>query len=251
MLYAVKLLVAWVLPPGLFVIALLLLALYLWCGHRRVAILCVSLGATLYMCSIPWGAQHLLAPLEERFVPPLQPVGDVVVMLGGGSSAGHENIGMTGHLSASSTARMVTTMRLALKYNLPIVYTGGKVFSNEGEEGVLVARILSEVGISGERVVLETASRNTIENIRYVQGILKENHYTQPILVTSAFHMPRAVLLCKRYGLEVVPYPTDFMTVSKTTVEVFDFVPNIESLYSSVKALREYLGIVAVGMGYS
>lgn len=68
--------------------------------------------------------------------------------------------------------------------------------------------------------------------------------------MTSAYHMPRSVLLFAREGVRVIPYPTDYKTDKDMVFDAFAFVPNINNLYNSAVALKEYYGITAVKAGW-
>ena len=69
------------------------------------------------------------------------------------------------------------------------------------------------------------------------------------MLVTSAHHMPRSVALFRREGVDVIPYPANYMTNKVSVLDAFDFIPNHQSLSNLSSALKEYLGILAVKVG--
>ena len=62
------------------------------------------------------------------------------------------------------------------------------------------------------------------------------------ILVTSAFHMPRAQMLFEKEGLEVVPYPVDFKSLTTDSVTFMDYLPNGQSLAKTDMGMRELIG---------
>jgi uncharacterized SAM-binding protein YcdF (DUF218 family) len=63
---------------------------------------------------------------------------------------------------------------------------------------------------STERILLENRSRNTIENARYTKELTTFTETGPWLLVTSAFHMPRAFEIFSDHQIDVMPYPTDF-----------------------------------------
>ena len=67
---------------------------------------------------------------------------------------------------------------------------------------------------------------------------------------TSAFHMPRSVAFFEREGVDVIPYPTDYKTSRNLRLNAFVFTPSADCLYHSAIAMKEYLGLVAVKMGW-
>ena len=60
--------------------------------------------------------------------------------------------------------------------------------------------------------------------------------------------MPRAVLLFRRVGLNVIPYPADFKVDDKKQYDTFSFLPSSYAFYINSQAVKEYLGIVAIKM---
>ena len=63
------------------------------------------------------------------------------------------------------------------------------------------------------------------------------------VLVTSAFHMLRAVMLFRQEGTSVTPFPVDFQTVEARGVLLTDFLPSAEGLAKVELALKEFYGL--------
>ena len=123
---------------------------------------------------------------------------------------------------------------------LPILVTGGSLGNAETAAGALMAKSLEEdFGLSARWQ--ETASLNTSENAVRSAEILEPEGVRRILLVTHAWHMPRAVPLFKYAGFEVVPAPTGFITFpSDLTLE--SFLPSSSGLSVSWFAVYEYLG---------
>ena len=64
------------------------------------------------------------------------------------------------------------------------------------------------------------------------------------ILVTSAFHMPRAKMLFERQGFEVEPFPVDFQNSDRPSTTILSFIPSAQALAKSETAMREGMGIL-------
>ena len=64
------------------------------------------------------------------------------------------------------------------------------------------------------------------------------------ILVTSAFHMPRAKMLFERQGFEVEPFPVDFQNSDRSKTTILSFVPSAQALAKSETAMREGIGVL-------
>jgi uncharacterized SAM-binding protein YcdF (DUF218 family) len=88
-----------------------------------------------------------------------------------------------------------------------------------------------------------------VENARFTASISREKGFKNLILVTSGYHMPRSVLIFKRAGLNVIPYPTDYKTNATGYWDVFSFLPNSYAFNINCMAFKEYLGILAIKAG--
>ena len=89
----------------------------------------------------------------------------------------------------------------------------------------------------------EDKSRTTWENAREVAGVLAARKIARVALVTSAYHMPRAMLAFSRAGISCVPAPTDYR-VSRGKISLAAALPSFASLSASFASLREYLGLI-------
>lgn len=85
---------------------------------------------------------------------------------------------------------------------------------------------------------------DTADNAQMSAVILKAAGIARVVLVTQAFHMPRARRLFEAAGLSVVPAPTDFKGLRRPAVDVFDFLPQAQASQTTYYALHEYLGLV-------
>ncbi|MBF1696358.1 MAG: YdcF family protein, partial [Selenomonas sp.] len=101
MIYILKFGAAWILPPGIFVLAMLGLAVYLWKRRHqsRAAVLLGALAAMLYLLSIGAVSDRLMGELERTYPVPEAPQGDVIIMLGGGAIADVQDVDGTGMLA--------------------------------------------------------------------------------------------------------------------------------------------------------
>ena len=70
------------------------------------------------------------------------------------------------------------------------------------------------------------------------------------VLVTSAYHMPRAVRLMERAGARPIPAPTDQQVVRDERLRWSHFIPRASGLQSSEAALHEYVGLLALAAGF-
>ena len=102
----------------------------------------------------------------------------------------------------------------------------------------------SALGIPASRLILESRSRNTSENVAFTRDLVQPTPDDTWLLVTSAFHMPRAIGLFRKAGFPVVPWPVDYRTSGEEGIGVFrDNV--LDSLQTTTTAVREWCGLVA------
>lgn len=217
-------------------------------GRRRLAVT-GSVLAFLILALSAWtslGAM-MLNPLEERFPkPPLPERVDGIVVLGGGFE-GAINLARGGYELSTSGDRMVETAILARRFpQAKVVVSGGNgslFLEGEGDADT-APRLLVPLGVSADRLILEDKSRNTYENAVFSRNLVQPKPGETWLLVTSAFHMPRAKALFDKAGFPTVPWPVDYRTSGKEGVGLFRDNP-ADSLENTTMAIREWIGLLA------
>ncbi|AEH88666.1 YdcF family protein [Mesorhizobium opportunistum] len=217
-------------------------------GRRRLAVT-GSVLAFLILALSAWtslGAM-MLNPLEERFArPPLPQKVDGIVVLGGGFE-GAINLTRGGYELSSSGDRMVETAILARRFpQAKVVVSGGNgsLFLDGEGDADTAPRLLGPLGVSADRLVLEDKSRNTYENAVFSRKLVEPKPGETWLLVTSAFHMPRAKALFDKAGFPTVPWPVDYRTSGKEGVGLFRDNA-ADSLENTTMAIREWIGLFA------
>ncbi len=247
MLYVLKVIYAtFLIPPGIFLVLLLALVIRLYRRQRQSALLLLSFTIFFYLCTIPAVADPVVRSLEARYTPPTVFSGDVIILLGGGATMDTPNIDGHGHLSGYAANRLLTAAQLYHKYKLPILTSGCKVLETTGTEAEISRTILLGLGIPDDKIIVENQSLNTTQNAKYSKKLLNSYGLSQPLLVTSAFHMPRAVLQFQKEGVPVTPWPTDYQANVHSLISWFDFVPSSSALTTIALSIKEYLGLAAI-----
>ncbi len=195
----------WVLakPLNLMLILLSLATLLSWSRWRRQGIWLASAltAGLLALAVLPVGG-WLLAPLERQFPPFSVAEGPVTgIVLLGGSAVNRDISRRVGHAVPGSGAdRLVEFIRLARAYpeaRLLITGGSGKAGGVQDErwdrEAPLIANYLVGQGIARQRLLVEAASRDTFENATLGRALAKPKADERWLLVTSAWHMPRAM----------------------------------------------------------
>ncbi len=210
----------------------------------------LGLGAILAACVIavlPVG-DALLTPLETTY-PPEPVVRKVagIVVLGGGESDIQSNVWSQPN-TGDAGDRFITALALAQKHPEAIVlFTGGSGRLMGGASGADIARdIFLGAGLNKSRLILERTSRNTAENATMSLALAPDNVEGGWLLVTSAFHMRRAVgSFCAAGWKNIVPWPTDYRTGGFTNRIGWNFALNLDDLNISV---REWIGLAAYSL---
>ncbi|MEB3265699.1 MAG: YdcF family protein [Cyanobacteriota bacterium] len=242
-----KLLPLVVLPLGL---ALLLL---LWGVLSRRHWPVVAALAVLWIFATPLTAEALWRWLERpqqrrAFRLPSGNAPMAVVVLGGGRhpapgadrlSEWHDGDRFFGGLEAY-------TVLEAAGRQPRLIFTGGwwPLQPSLPPEGDTLRRHALALGLPAAAVLTTGRVRNTADEAQAVAALLPRG--SQVVLVTSAFHMPRARQLFERQGLRVLPHPVDFQAsatwAGHPLANPLDYLPSAAGLDSSSRALREALG---------
>jgi uncharacterized SAM-binding protein YcdF (DUF218 family) len=123
-----------------------------------------------------------------------------------------------------------------------IIFTGGKMpWTNARAEGEVLRDIALIMGVSDEKIKLSGYASNTAAEASEVAELMNENNFNSAVLVTSSFHMPRAMQLFEKAGISVEAYPTDFK-VSGTAVDWLDYIPSADGFRDASSGIREYIG---------
>lgn len=154
--------------------------------------------------------------LENRFPrwDPARGAPDGIVILGGALDPVATRV--RGAPALNDSAERVTAIAtLARAYpNARIVYSGGdaSLRANAGPETDALYPLLDSFGVSRDRVLLESRSRNTAENAIFSKELAQPKAGERWLVVTSAFHMPRAIGCFRRVDFPVEAYPVDWHT---------------------------------------
>jgi uncharacterized SAM-binding protein YcdF (DUF218 family) len=114
-----------------------------------------------------------------------------------------------------SADRLTEAVVLASRFpDIPVIFSGGSgdLTGNQPPEADLAHKFFEAFKIAPPRLRLEARSRNTAENATFTAELLKPRADQKWILVTSAYHMPRAKALFEAQGFRLLPWPVDFRT---------------------------------------
>lgn len=159
----------------------------------------------------------LMLSLEGRYSkPPLEAIEppDGVIVLGGMIDTAISEARDETALN-NGAERLTEAVRLAYRFpDARIMITGGvgAIIYRGGDEATLAQQFLTDLGVASDRILIETQSRNTWQNAVYSREIIQPEPGERWLLVTSAFHMPRAAGVFRAAGFDVIPWPVDYRT---------------------------------------
>jgi uncharacterized SAM-binding protein YcdF (DUF218 family) len=243
MIFIIKKIITYaIVPPGCFIILLLLFAVFL---KKRSRLFALLLAVLLYFFSIQPAGDLFMMPLEDAYKPPsLTEVkaGNAYVVLGGGVNDFAPDIDGKGTLSSSALPRLICAYRLYRIDKKPIIFSGGTIFGRR-PEAEIAKRVLLSLGVNEKDIFMEAKSRDTYENAKYVKELAEKHNIKRIVLITSAFHMKRSMLLFDNFFKETIPCPTGYNT-SKAKYDLLSYLPNAGSIECIAVALKEYMGIL-------
>ena len=196
----------------------------------------------------------LLTPLEQRFPQmqfPDQGIAGIIVLGGSYDTTSH------GYLSTivleEDTEPMAVMVDLAHRYpHSQIIFSGGTDPSSAGpSEAAIVKNYFVSFGIPAERIVAEERSQTTEENARFTANLVNPTPSSRWLLVTSAYHMPRAMGAFRKSGFDVIAFPVGSRTHGWE--EMWRPAATVtENLRRLDIAVHEWVGLVDYRMsGYS
>jgi uncharacterized SAM-binding protein YcdF (DUF218 family) len=246
--YASKIIWFFVTPSTLLVSLILLgLLLALFRSMRKVGI---GIALTFTIATIAFGrlplAAYIIVPLESRFLPFLddgQPV-EGIILLGGAVDA-RISVKRGAITLNEAGERILGTVQLATRYpNARILLSSGSTNENGVTEASVIASFLKDFGIDSARIMVEEGSRTTYENAVFSRQVAAPKAGERWLLVTSAWHMPRAVGVFEKAGFPVVPYPVDFSTAGGFKDQA-PFVSISDGLRNLDFGTKEWIGLFA------
>jgi uncharacterized SAM-binding protein YcdF (DUF218 family) len=221
-----------------------------WRGRTRAGLRAFFIAALIYAVGglTPLG-NILLVPLEEAYVrdagQAIEPPQGIIVLGGAVDTvvaSARDEVPLT-----EAAERLTSAVTLARRFpEAKIVFSGGDgAFVYCGmTEAAAVRRFFSEMGLDLARVIFEERSRTTYENALFTKELLGPRSQERWLLVTSAFHMPRAVATFRAAGFMVTPWPVDYRT--RGYQDLIRFPPRPSEGWRRIDlAVKEWVGLVA------
>lgn len=247
MLVLNKVLPLFVLPLGLSVILLV------W-GHARKRRVAVWLAVLLLILSSnPLVGRLAIRSAEgwaDRRVPADVPSVDAIVVLSAGRliAPGPARVSEWGEANRFFGGLELFQANKARWIVFTAAWNGATPPTET--EGEILRDLAIAMGVPRDRVLLTAKVANTVDEAREARQTLAGAGVESPrvLLVTSAFHMPRATQTFSRAGFVVEPYPVDFWVSEARGFAVMDVLPNASALLQTQTAVREFYGRAFYGL---
>jgi uncharacterized SAM-binding protein YcdF (DUF218 family) len=240
--------------------------------HKSLPVLILPLGASLLMLmgalrwrkrvlvAIPlvvlWGfgtpaiSDPLMRSLENRYrscAVQQCPQADAVFVFGGMLGPREQPGGDVEWNDGADRFDRALALYLAGRVSVLVLSGGEPRYPGGFGEGELLRRVAVQRGVPNAAIIVIPDADNTAAEADALSEIAAAKHWKRVLLVTSAFHMPRAMRLARRCSAETVPVPVGYQTRDDKPAgggaEFIYFLPGAEALFQSERALREYLGI--------
>ena len=211
-------------------------------GKRLSVFVCLCF---LAIATLPVG-EWALAPLENRFTMDLPEQIDGIIVIGGDEmTAVSQARGMP--VALDSVRRYVTFGGMARRYpDAKLVFSGGSGYLHPHTrmlDSEVARAMMTDIGVPTDRLLIEKASRNTYENAVMTADIVRPDPAQKWLLVTSAWHMPRAMGCFRKAGWNITAAPTGYFTTGRYRFYVsFNFV---DQLHDLTLATHEYVGLLS------
>ncbi len=234
-----------ILPPGIFVLLIVITCLLLRNAKKLRAYIFFLIIVAFYLISTPIVARHLAGTIEPKIALDLSQAQDAqaIVVLGCNLYVNAPEYAGADDVSSCVLVRLRYAAEVYSNKKLPLMTCGGSIFDKSETEAEVMANVL------GERFKVETKwqedkSVNTFENVENAVAIFKKEDINKIILVTHAIHMKRASYSFEKNNFKVYAAPTYFFSAKSNNSLLLDLMPGIHSLYVSRFVAYETIGLI-------
>ncbi len=229
-------------------IALLVLGVLMYIVRRkRIAVLIAASGmAWVIFWSLPasslWAGGRL-EQLHPYRPPDALPTAEAIVVLGGSTASNRPNW-FEPYDKNATLSRVDTAARLYHAGRAPLVIASGAALDGSVSEAQIMANALRQHGVPDDAIVQESNSLTTYENALYTARLLDERKLDRVLVVTSALHMPRAMGVFRKQGVDSVAAGSPPQIVVPSDPAFSFWQPNAHVLSASRSIVKEYVGML-------
>jgi len=236
--FIIKKTITFFVEPLGFVLTLFAIGIYfLYVGKNRYAKISLSISfISLILFSYPPLSNTLVKNLEDRYEKYDYKHNIKYIHVLGGGHTTDETQPTSSKLSDASTKRVLEGIMIYKNTpNSKLIFTG-----YEGKTNISTAQMNANLaialGVEEKDIIINGAPKDTQEEAEFSKTLVGKDKF---VLVTSATHMPRSMMLFKKLGMNPVAAPTYFKKS-----DIYSYVPNTVSFENSRMAIHEYFGIL-------
>lgn len=249
MFFVLSKILNFLLKPSIWLLALLLWAVFTRRPQRRRRIVVAALVLFLFFSNqmifnytIGWWEVETITAHDI-----LEPY-DIGILLGGFSNPniipGDDRLNLSVHGNRFFNAYEL--YRSGKVKRLIISGKSGSLFPQHEGEALHTATALREMGVPDSAILIENRSRNTYENAVFCSEMINAlPGQPRVLLITSAYHMRRASGCFRKTRLEFTPYSVDFLFEKFQPSPQFLLLPNAQGLYRWQALIKEWVGYLA------
>ena len=240
-----------IMPPGSFIIILLILSLYALKKPRRVilASFLFLTAISLYITSIPVTSFYLNKWFIDAYKPqlPADNAPTAVIVLGGGSSMDETNKPFQPNIATME--RLYAGVKLTKEHPSfsYLILSAGDTYQRNSVTGAEIMAYAAETMDCKATIIIEGKSKNTAENLKYSSNIVKNLGVKNIIIVTNNFHIRRAMDFAYLYmpaNVNIFPYPSGGQQLRNITLSLQLFIPSTRALIITQLRIKEMIGIL-------
>lgn len=234
-------------PVGLTACGLILLTLLVTWWPQRLAVRWLVYATTLLLivASMPLTANMALGALEdkardEKICPP-PPDASLFVVLAGGVNGNPTQNSDYSALQPASLRRLLSAVQLAQQVpDSTLLISGG--WGRSVREANLMGALAQQLGFPAGRIELDTRSRTTFQTAQNIKARLSQVPPARRYLITSADHMPRAMMAFAHEDIAICAWPVDYEALPLQPLDML--TPQISALEKSTRVVHELLGML-------
>lgn len=214
--------------PALLIIGFAGLMLVMFTTKRKTGCVIILFSyITLFLASFQPISSRLLMPLERQYHSFLPVEGNVnyILVLGSGHVV-DDSLPLTSQISRTALMRLAEGIRINRMYPGSKLILSGYAGGTNISHARMLAKVALSLGVAKSDIVLMESARDTWEEARQTAAYIGSSRL---VLVTSASHMPRAMIEFKAAGLTPIPAPTNYLAQKEISQFWLKYTPG--SLY--------------------
>lgn len=242
MFFILSKILLFLIKPFFWICVLLLIAIF--CKNQKLKQRYLILGIVLLLF---FSNDFILGKLYNAYeanYPPKDKKYDVAVVLGGFSQINKRNNEIAFGGSSDRLFQAIALYKKGIVGKILLSSGSANLIDKSVKEADLAISYLKLIGIPDSSILVENQSRNTLENAEFSLALIKKQNPNADILViTSAWHIPRAKLVFNKKYNGIDFYPTDFR--GQTEYDLGDYIiPSASAIASWDTLLKEWVGLI-------